>query len=420
MTAKITTLENGLRVVTEANPHVETVSCGVWIDVGTRYETADQHGISHLLEHMVFKGTKTRNASQIVREIEAVGGHLNAYTSREHTSYYCRILKNDVGLALDLLADILLNSQFPESELEREREVVLQEIGQVHDTPDDQIFDDLQTTAFPDQALGRPILGTEETVTSFGADNLRDYMASHYSAGNMILAAAGNLDHERFCGLAEERFARLARGRNTTLQKARYHGGELRAGKKLEQLHLALGFESCSYLDSDYYAVQVYTTILGGGMSSRLFQEVREKRGLSYSVYAFNSALRETGLLSIYAGTGPEHVAELLPIVVTEMKALTDGVTEDEILSAKAQLKAGLLRCLESTSSRSEQIARQMLIFGRVLATKELVENVNAVDKNAVNKIAARILNSPISLVGIGDMGGVPTMAKVQESFFRS
>ena len=417
MTAKITTLNNGLRVVTENNPHVETASIGVWVDAGCRHEAAHQHGISHLLEHMVFKGTETRAASQIAKEIEAVGGHINAYTSREHTSYYSRILKGDVDLALDLLSDILLNSLFPEKELQREKEVILQEIGQVYDTPDDLIFDNLQETAFPDQPLGRPILGTVNSVTSFTADNLRAYMTPFYTADNMILVGAGNLDHDHVCRLAERRFKGLARGKKPTMEKAHYEGGEWRDEKKLEQLHLALGFESCSYLDPDYFAAQIYTTILGGGMSSRLFQEVREKRGLSYSVYAFNSVLHETGLLTIYAGTGPEHASELLPIIATEVKSLTDKVTEEEISSAKAQLKAGLLRCLESTSSRSEQMARQMLIFGRVLETNDLVEKVNAVDKAAVNKIATRILNSPVSLVGIGDMGGVPDLTKVQSSF---
>jgi len=417
MTAKISTLKNGLRIVTEANPHVETVSTGVWVDAGTRYEDKAQHGISHLLEHMVFKGTARRDATGIAREIEAVGGHLNAYTSREHTSFYSQILKGDISLALDLLSDILLNSEFHESELEREKEVILQEIGQVHDTPDDLIFDYLQETAYPGQALGRPILGTGKTVTSFSPENLRTYMAPHYTAGNMVLVAAGNLDHDRFCKLAEKYFCHFAPGTNTPPKAAHYQGGEVRDGKTLEQLHLALGFESCSHLDPDYYATQVYTTILGGGMSSRLFQEVREKRGLSYSVYAFNAALRETGLLNIYAGTGPRRAAKLLPIVAHEMKSLTDGLGEDEILSAKAQLKAGLLRCLESTSSRSEQIARQMLVFGRVLTIEELVESVEAVDKQAVNRVADRVLSSPVTLTGIGDMKNVMPLSEIREMF---
>jgi len=417
MTVNISTLQNGLRVVTEINPHVETVSTGVWVDAGTRYEDKAQHGISHMLEHMVFKGTARRDASEIAREIEAVGGHLNAYTSREHTSFFSHILKEDAELALDLLSDILLNSEFQEDELEREKEVILQEIGQVHDTPDDLIFDYLQETAFPDQALGRPILGTDKTVTSFTETHLRAYMAPHYTAGNMVLVAVGNLDHDRFCQLAEKYFSAFTPGKYNSLKKARYQGGEVRDGRALEQLHLALGFESCSYLDPNYYASQVYTTILGGGMSSRLFQEVREKRGLSYSVYAFNAAVRETGLLNIYAGTGPRRAAKLLPIVAHEMKSLTDGLAEDEILSAKAQLKAGLLRCLESTSSRSEQIARQMLVFGRVLTIEELVEKVNAVNKEAVNRIAERVLSSPITLTGIGDMQNVLPLGEIREMF---
>lgn len=417
MTVKTTTLENGFRIVTEANPHVETVSLGVWVDAGTRCETQALHGISHLLEHMVFKGTGRRSAIGIAEEIEAVGGHLNAYTSREHTSFYSRVLKDDVDLAIDILSDILLNSRFPKDELKREREVILQEIGQVQDTPDDLIFDHLQASAFPGQALGRSILGTEESVTSFTQTHLAEYLGSHYRAGNMVLVAAGNLDHERFVSSAEKYFASLKAGKNSANKKARYQGGEVREGKALEQLHLALGFQSGSYLAPDYYATQVYTTILGGGMSSRLFQEVREKRGLSYSVFAFNASLKETGLLSIYAGTGPEHVNELLPVVATEMKALTGNIKPEEISRAKAQLKTGLLTCLESTASRSEQIARHMLIFGRVLPMAELVAKVDAVNRGALNAVAQKILASPITLAAIGEVDSIPALDEIQASF---
>lgn len=419
MSVKISTLKNGLRVVTETNPHVETLSLGVWVDVGARYESKQFHGISHLLEHMVFKGTKKRTAAGIAEEIEDVGGHLNAYTSREHTSYYSRVLKEDVELAMDILADILLNSEFPEDELKREQEVVIQEIGQVQDTPDDLIFDHLQMTAFPGQALGKPILGTIESVSSFTRASLQNYMTAHYHGGNMIMVGVGNVGHERFKELAEKYFATLKTGPKNISEKAKYSGGEFRDDKDLEQLHVALGFESTSYRDPDFFAAQLYTSILGGGMSSRLFQEVREKRGLSYSVYAFNAVLKETGLLSIYAGTGSEHINELLSVVGGEMKSLANEIPEKELNRAKAQLKTALLTNLESTSGRSEQLARHMLIFDRVIPTAELVEKINAVDKMALNRVARKILKSPVTLAGIGNMGGMPGFDEIQERFQR-
>lgn len=419
MTVEITTLPGGLRVATELNSAVESVSLGVWVDVGTRYESKRFHGISHLLEHMVFKGTARRTAAEIAEEIEAVGGHINAYTSREHTTYYARVLKEDIKLALDILSDILLKSTFDEAELKREQEVILQEIGQVHDAPDELVFDLLQKRAYPKQSLGRPILGTEKSVSSFGCSDLKEFMAPHYTAENMLLVASGNLDHKTFTGWAGEYFSTLPHNGKSTFEGASYAGGEARAKRRLEQLHLTLGFESCSYLDPDYFAAQVYTTILGGGMSSRLFQEVREKRGFAYSVYAFNAALRDTGLLNIYAGTAPEHVSELIPVVAGEMQSLTGKIPEAEIARAQAQMRAGLLMTLESTSSRVEQIGRQILVYGRPLAMAELVEKIDAVGEKEVNEIAAKLLKKPMTLAGIGAMETVPDFEKVQDTFMR-
>lgn len=417
MTVEITTLPGGLRVATERNDCVESVSLGIWVDVGTRYESKRFHGISHLLEHMVFKGTAKRSASRIAEEIEAVGGYINAYTSREHTTYYARVLKQDVKLALDVLSDILLNSTFKEAELKREKEVILQEIGQVHDTPDDLVFDRLQKKAYPGQSLGRPILGTEASVSSFDQSDLKEFMAAHYSAENMVLVAAGNLDHKTFVGWATEYFSLLPKNGVSTFEGASYSGGEAREARELEQLHLALGFESCSYLDPGYFAAQVYTTILGGGMSSRLFQEVREKRGFAYSVYAFNAALRDTGLLNIYAGTAPEHVEELIPVIAHEMQSLAGKIGEEEIARAQAQIRAGLLMTLESTTSRVEQIGRQMLVYGRPLELAELVEKIEAVGQKEINDIARKVLKKPITVAGIGAMNTFPDFEKIQAAF---
>ena len=420
MTVRITTLQNGLRVVSDTMKQVETVSLGVWVDVGARYEPLQLHGISHLLEHMIFKGTKTRSAAQIAEEIEAVGGYLNAYTSREHTSYYSRVLKEDIALAIEILGDILLNSVFDEEELKREQEVILQEIGQVQDTPDDLVFDNLQATAFPDQSLGRPILGTEESVSSFDRASLQTYMKPNYSAENMVVVAAGNLDHEALVALVEKLFAKTGPNGKQSFEGGVYKGGESRLERDLEQLHLTLGFENCSYHDDNYYAGQVYTTILGGGMSSRLFQEVREKRGFAYSVYAFNAAHADTGLLSIYAGTGPEYVQDLIPIIAGEMKNLSEKTRADELARAKAQLKTGLLTSLESTTQRIEQMGRQMMIFGRIKPVDELVQKVEAVDMNAIQNVALKILESLPTVATIGYMETIPNYEDIQKAFSKS
>ncbi|HXV73617.1 MAG TPA: pitrilysin family protein [Sphingomonadales bacterium] len=417
MTVEITTLKNGLRVVTETLPHVETASLGVWVDVGARYETRELHGVSHLLEHMVFKGTKGRSAAKIATAIEDVGGHLNAFTSREHTTYYAKVMKGDLALAADLLGDLIQNPAFAQQELKREQEVILQEIGQVKDTPDDLVFDHLQETAFPDQPLGQSILGTEQTVPSFTPATLQRHMAHHYAAPEMVLAGAGKLAHGDVAALAEEHFSALAPKNGADFGKARYRGGEKRDPRELEQLHLALGFQSCSYFDADYYATQVFATILGGGMSSRLFQEIREKRGYAYSVYAFNASLADTGLLSIYAGTGPEFARDLLLIAAREMQSLAGKIPAEEIARAKTQLKSGLFMSLESTSARMEQIGRQMLIFGKSIPVSELVEKVEAVDEASVNRVAKRLLASPLSFAGIGEVSVLPDYEGIAKLF---
>lgn len=417
MTVRVTTLKNGLRVVSDTMRQVETVSLGTWIDVGTRYEPPELHGISHLLEHMIFKGTKTRSATNIAEEIEAVGGYLNAYTSREHTSYYSRVLKEDVPLAVEILGDILLNSVFDDQELAREKDVILQEIGQVQDTPDDLVFDNLQAMAFPGQALGRSILGTEESVSSFDRESLQHYMRPHYTATNIIFVAAGNLEHEKLVALVEKHFEKTSTGNKQTFTKAAYQGGQSKLDRDLEQLHLTLGFKNCSYHDEGYYAGQIYATILGGGMSSRLFQEVREKRGYAYSVYAFNATHADTGLFSIYAGTGPEYVGDLIPVITDQMKSLTGTLLQPELSRAKTQLKTGLLTSLESTTRRIEQMGHQMITFGRVIPLSELVENVEAVDEKAINKVAIKILSYPPTMAAIGHMDTLPAYEEIMKSF---
>ncbi|HET6469067.1 MAG TPA: pitrilysin family protein, partial [Geminicoccaceae bacterium] len=354
-TTEITTLPNGLRVISETMPRLQTAALGVWVDVGARYETTEVNGVAHLLEHMAFKGTGTRSARAIAEEIENVGGSINAYTAREHTAYYARVLAEDVPLAADIVADILQHSTFDPGELEKERHVVLQEIGQVQDTPDDLVFDLFQEAAYPGQAMGRSILGPEAVVGRLPREALIDYMARHYGASRMILAGAGRIEHDRLVELAERLFRDLPATSGSAPEPARYRGSHvLDRRKDLEQVHLCLGVEGLSLTDPDYYALQVFSTALGGGMSSRLFQEVRENRGLCYSVYSFAASYCDTGLLGIYAGTGGKEVAELIPVVAEETLKLATAPSEEELRRARAQLKAGLLMSLESCSAVCE------------------------------------------------------------------
>lgn len=417
MAVQVTELANGIRVVSEEMPHLETASIGVWFDVGARYESEEENGVSHLLEHMAFKGTKRRTARRLAEEIEAVGGHLNAYTTRDHTTYYTRVMKEDVALSVDILADILQNSLFDATELAREKDVILQEIGQAHDTPDDIVFDMLQATAFPDQPLGRSILGTSARVRNFDADIVAGYMRDHYKGEGTILAAAGNISHDVLVDLATEAFASFERARDYSFEPAHYRGGESRTIRELEQLHIVLGFPGFSYDDPDYYALQVFNTICGGGMSSRLFQEVREERGLAYSVYSFSASHADAGLFGIYAGTSPELVGELLPVVAEQMNGLAEAVDEAELARARAQLKAGLLMSLESTTSRIEQLGRQMLIFNRPIPTAELMEKVDGIDATAIKNVARRILGTKLSLAMVGPVGNLPEFPKVEAYF---
>ncbi|PKQ07365.1 MAG: peptidase M16 [Alphaproteobacteria bacterium HGW-Alphaproteobacteria-12] len=407
MPVEVTRLENGLTVVTDSMPHLETTSAGVWVNTGARHETAHEHGVSHMLEHMAFKGTERRSALAIAEEIETVGGHLNAHTTHEATAYYARVLRGDLPLAVDILGDILQNSVFDRDELERERGVIISEIGQAHDTPDDIVFDDLLEAAYAGQPLGRSILGTVDTVSGFGRDELQGYMGARYLAPGMVLAAAGGLEHEQLVKLARERFGDLPRRVTNGADPAAFGGGERRTVRDLEQAHLALAFEGPTYADPDYYTAQVFSGVLGGGMSSRLFQEVREKRGLCYSVFAFSWSFADTGVFGIYAGTAPDHVAELVPVLSGELGRIGEDAREDEVARARAQIKAGLLMGLESSSSRAEQIARQYMIHGRVLPIAELVEKVDAVDAAAVRRYAARLLGGPgLALSAIGPLSG--------------
>ena len=414
-TIRLTTLPSGLIVVTEQMPRVETVSIGAYVHAGTRHESAPENGASHFLEHMAFKGTKRRDAAAIAREIENVGGHINAYTAREQTAYYCKVLREDVGLAADIIGDILCHSVLEPEELERERGVILQEIGQANDTPDDIIFDHFQHACFPDQAMGRPTLGTEETIGRMKREALAGFMGRHYGPARMVVAAAGAIEHDQVLKLVERHFADLPVVAPPAPDVARYEGGEYREERELDQVHMVLGFPSAHYTDRDHFPSMLLSTLLGGGMSSRLFQEIREKRGLVYSIYSFAHPYQDAGVFAIYAGTGEEQAAELMPVALEELRRVQHDVTEDELQRAKAQLRASLLMSLESTGSRCEQLARQIQIHGRVIPVEETKARIAAVTLDDVRRAAVRLFRAKPSLATLGPIGRVPSLAQIAE-----
>ncbi len=414
MTIRITTLDNGLRVVSDTADHVETASVGLWLGAGARQEEPANNGVAHLIEHMLFKGTARRSALDIAEEIEAVGGHINAYTTRENTAYHAKVLKADLSLAVDILADMVMNPALDFDELERERAVVLQEIGQAQDTPDDIIFDHMQGAAFPGQALGRPVLGDTETVCTMARENLFDFMADHYHTGRAVFSAAGKVDHDRVVELVAEGFGDMPRGTAATPSAGRYGGGESRTDQDLEQAHVLFGFGALSLHDEDLPALSLFSTMLGGGMSSRLFQEVREKRGLAYSIFSMTAAYADTGLFRIYAGTGGHQIEELVPVICDLVAGLAGDLREAELDRAKAQLKAQLLMGLESMDARGEIHALHLLRYGRVLTEEELVARIEAVDETAIERVAARLLESPPSVAALGPIGGLQSYENIR------
>ena len=336
-------LSNGITVVTETIDHLQSVALGVWNKSGARNERDNEHGVAHLLEHMAFKGTAKRSAEDIALAIENVGGDINAGTSMETTSYYARVLKDDVPLAVDILADILTHPKFAEDELRREQHVILQEIGAAHDTPDDIVFDHFTEAAFHEQAIGRSILGTPQSVQQLTADDLRNFIAREYSGDRMVVVAAGAVQHDSFVREVENHFGDMQKScRGTQPVDALYTGGDKREIRDLMDAQLLFGFEGRAHHARDFYASQVLAVVLGGGMSSRLFREIRERRGLCYSIYAFHWGFSDTGLFGVHAATGQEDLSELSDVLMRELQRAGEKITEEEVNRARAQFRAGL------------------------------------------------------------------------------
>lgn len=414
----LTTLPSGLRIVSQRMDHASTVSLGIWIGAGARDELPNEHGLAHLLEHMAFKGTARRSAREIAEEIESVGGDLNAATSVEYTCYTARVLGSDLPLAVDILADILTSPALAPEELAREKGVILQEIGAVQDTPDDLVYDRFLQAAFPDQPLGRPILGTAKTVKSFTPDAIRAYLARHYHAGNMVLAASGAVDHDELVALARDRLASLPGKPVTAFQRedGHYRGGEARIEGDEEQVHLVLGFPGQPFRDGAHYPLQVFSSVLGGGLSSRLFQEVREQRGLAYSIDAFHWPFSDCGVFGISAGTAPEDASELIDVALGCLRQAAEDVTEVEVARARAQMKVGLLASLESPGGKLEQMARQVLVFGRAIPREELAHRLDAVTLEDVRAAGRSLLGHQPTIAAVGPLSGLPPAEQLRHA----
>jgi predicted Zn-dependent peptidase len=413
VTPELHRLPNGVRIVAEPMPGLASASVGLWVTAGGRHERAEQNGVAHFLEHMAFKGTARRSARRIAEEIEDVGGYINAYTGREMTAYYARVLGPDVPLALDILADIVLAPAMPDPEIEVERGVILQEIGQALDTPDDIIFDWLQETAYPDQPFGRAILGPAERVGAFGRADLAGFVAEHYGPDQIILSAAGAVDPDAIVRLAEAHLGHLVPRPQPAADPARFTGGERRVARRLEQAHVALAFAAPGSRDDAAYTAQLYAGAMGGGMSSRLFQELREARGLCYTVFAQASAYADTGAITLYGGTSAEQVRPFVEITVDELRRAAGDLSEAELARARAQMKAGLLMGLESCSSRAERNARMVMIWGRVPTIGETVERIEAVDLAQLRGFAGGLCATTPALTLLGPVRTAPGLAKV-------
>ncbi|MCJ2044337.1 insulinase family protein [Methylobacterium sp. J-078] len=410
---KITKLDNGVTVVSEAMPGVATATLGVWVGAGSRHERADEGGLSHLIEHMAFKGTKTRSARRIAEDIENVGGDINAATSAEGTSYTARVLGEDAGVALDVIGDILTGSVFDAGELAREKSVILQEHAAIEDTPDDVVYEAFTEAAFPNQPMGRPIIGTPQTINSFDRDAIQAYIAREYTPDRIVLAAAGAIEHERIVASATRHFGGLAPRQAPETVPGLYGGGEKRLPRKLEQANVVLGLPGLSFRDENYYALHIFAQVLGGGLTSRLWHEVRETRGLAYEIQSFHWSFYDCGLFGIGAGTSGGDLAELMDVTLeATIRAAADADTV-EVARAKAQLKVALLSALETPGGRIERNARQILAWGRVIPASEVIAKVDAVTVDHVRAAGKHLLSGAPTLAAIGPIKKLPGLDRI-------
>ena len=399
---QLTTLANGLKVASREMPGVETAAVGLYADTGSRDEPARLNGLAHLFEHMVFKGAGGRSGRDLNEAIEDVGGDLNAATDRDSTSFMASVMAEHVPLGVELIADMILRPHFDGKELEREKDVVLQELGEARDTPSDIIFDDLQTAAFPDQPLGRSVLGEEASIAAIGVDDLHRWRETHYRAGGLALVAAGKVDHGALVALAQHHFEDLGSGTAEAPAPAAFAGGD-RVGRAAgDQAHLALGFAGPAQLDEDYYAARLFADAVGGGASSRLFQQLREERGLAYSIYASLASYRDAGLFSIYAATARRQSVAAARLIEEIVADAADTVSEREVNRVRTQAKAGLLMSLETSWGQASYVARMLSLYGRLVEPSEVIAELDAVTTDGVRAAGTRMLAGPRARATIG------------------
>ena len=414
MNIQKTKLKNGLTIATDNISNFETASIGVFVNVGSVNESEDQSGISHFVEHMAFKGTKKRSALDISSEIESVGGYMNAYTSKEVTAFHAKVLKENVELAVDVITDIIQNSIFEQKEFEKERGVIIQEIRQLNDTPDDLVFDMFQAKCFDGEKLGTQILGSEENILKFKPDDLEQYLSNNYSTDKMILCASGGIDHDYLVNLSDKYCDKMSSFDTSTPEKQTYKGGFIYKEKDLEQSHLVFGFEGSNHKSEYKFDLFVLSTILGGGMSSRLFQEIREKRGLVYSIFSFTSNYKDTGTFGIYSGCEPKKAPEVLKIIKEEVDKIGNTLTHEEVEKAKTQIKASLLMGLESSSSRMERIANQYLLQNQFLTPSEIAEKIEKITLESVVNASKIVFVTKPTLAVIGKC---PQLERLYDDF---
>ena len=408
---KIHTLQNGLRVVTEAIPFVRSVSFGLWVNNGSRHETPATSGISHFIEHMMFKGTQKRSALEIAEVMDAVGGQLNAFTSKEQTCYYTRTLDTHFDVALDVISDMFFNSKYEPDEIDKERNVILEEISMYEDTPEDLCVDYLHAKVFPGHALGMPILGTPETIASFTQASFKDFTTARYTPHNVVISVAGNIDDAQVLEKITNIFGNFGMQKllSEAFVPAVYTPGFAMRDKDIEQVHLCMGFPGIPGGTQDVYALAAVNAVFGGGMSSRLFQKIREERGLVYSVYSYNAGYADAGLFSIYAALNPAQLKDALGLITEEVQRMfTDRITPSQLSKAKEQLKSSFLLSLESAASRMSSIGRSVITLGKVVTPDELVAKIDAIDMDSFYEICNKIFQLDkvsLSLVGksLGD-----------------
>ncbi|MDG2187865.1 MAG: pitrilysin family protein [Hyphomicrobiales bacterium] len=418
MTTTISSLTNNIKIISHSMQNFSSVSLGIWIEVGSRNEKEDEQGISHLLEHMAFKGTKGRTSKQIALEIENVGGDINASTSVERTSYYVRLLKNDLEIGVSILSDIIQNSVFDPNELKKEKSVILQELAATLDSPDDMVFENFQSAAYHDQAIGRSILGNKETLLNIDSEKLISYLNKFYHSDNIIIVATGAVDHGNLHNLCEKHLSKLESTKSPKANIASYKPNEIREIRDIEQAHIIYAFEGCSYHDSQLYVSHVFSNILGGGMSSRLFQNIRENLGLAYSVFSFSSSYKDTGVFGIYSATSPDKVKEYSISVAQEIKNSALNITDEEIQKAKKQIRAGLLISSENPVARMNQIARQMSIYDKLLDMNEMLEKIDNINKKDINEFIGNTFKpEKMTISALGAISELDEITKIR-SFY--